>query len=194
MRKNCFAMSPALGKRRGGAFVPFLFLFLFAAFAVVSQPASAATYDFVGRWMNFDRDASGITGMVITPNRNGLSVRVFGLCRGERVCDWEVAQGNLYASVERGRWSGRWGESDWGGFIWGGRNWSRDTDVVTASFDAGYARKFLVIQRAGRDELRVQIFTDFRDRFGRQGHVTETRLQRWGRPSGFGGFFPTDRN
>lgn len=150
-------------------------------------PAAASTYDFAGRWMNSNRDSSGITGMVITPNRGGLSIRVFGLCRGERVCDWDVAQGNLYSSAGRNLWSGDWGDQDWGGFSWGGGNSGRDTSVVTASFDAGYAKKFMVIQRAGANELRVQIFTDSRDRGGRGGYVTETRLQRWGRMSGFGG-------
>ncbi|MGQ0742191.1 MAG: hypothetical protein ACT4OG_07865 [Alphaproteobacteria bacterium] len=188
------SMLETLAIRKIGSLVSCFLFLLLAATMVAPSPAAAATFDFVGRWMNYDRDSSGITGIVITPNRNGLSIRVFGLCRGERVCDWEVAQGNLYSSVDRTMWSGNWGGSDWGGFLWRSRSWTRDTDVVTASFDAGYARRFLVIQRAGRDDLNVQIFTDFRDRYGRQGYFTETRLQRWGRISGFGSFFPGNRD
>lgn len=157
------------------------------ALAVIPTPASASTYDFAGRWMNFDRDSSGITGMVVTPNRNGLSIRVFGLCRGQSVCDWNVAQANLYGSRSSTWESGNWGEGDWGGFNWGGGNWSRDTSVVTATFDVGYARKFIVLRREGSNNLRIEVFTDSRDRYGRGGYVTQSRMQRWGRPTPFGG-------
>jgi hypothetical protein len=155
------------------------------AVALTPTPASAGTYDFVGRWMNSDRDSSGITGMVISPNRNGLDIRVFGLCRNQPVCDWNVTQGRLYSSRDRNFGDGNWGGGNWGGFNWGVGNWSRDTDVVTANIDTGYARKFLVLRRAGGNELRVQVFTDSRDRYGRGGYVTESRFQSWGRMSGF---------
>ena len=151
--------------------------------AVAPVPASASTYDFVGRWMNFDRDSSGITGMVITPNRNGLDIQVFGLCRGQAVCDWDVAQATLYTS----------GGRTWGGFTWDFGNWTRDTSVVTANFDAGYARKFIVIRREGRDDLRIEVFTTSRDRYGRPGYVTQGRLHRWGRLAQFRDGYPGDR-
>lgn len=159
---------------------------VFAGLCVVGLlpiQASASTYDFVGRWMSSERDASGITGMTITPDRRGLNIRIFGLCPGQDVCDWQVAHADLYAT---GNWGGRnWGSSSWGGFSWNFGNWQRDTDVVTAEFDAGYARKLIVLKRSRNNELRAEIFTTSRDRFGRPGYFTETRFQRWGRMPGF---------
>ncbi len=161
------------------------------ALAVISTPASASPYDFAGRWMNFDHDSSGITGMVITPSRNGVSIRVFGLCRNQPVCDWNVAQGSLYTTG--GNLGGNWGSASWGGFNFsmGRGNWARDANVVTANFDVGYARKFMVLKREGSDSLRLQVFSDYGGRYGRGGTYTESRLQRWGTPSSFGG--PSDR-
>ncbi len=162
------------------------------AIALTPTSASAGTYDFVGRWMNSDQDSSGITGIVITPNRNGLDIHVFGRCRGQSVCDWDVAQGNLYSTGGRNFRGGNWGGSNWGGFNWGGGNWARDTNVVTANVDVGYARKLIVLRSDGGDQLRAEIFTDSRDRFGRPGYVTETELQKWGRMPG--GEYNGDRN
>ena len=172
------------------------------ALAVAPTPASASTYDFVGRWMNFEHDSSGITGILVTQSRSGLNIKVYGLCRGQPICDWNVAQANLYSSRSSNWERANWGEGDWGGFNWGGGNWSRDTSVVTASFDVGYARKFIVLRRGSSNELRVEIFTDSRDRYGRGGYVTQSRLQRWGRPSGGPGYpdrgldrqYPDDRD
>lgn len=155
------------------------------ALALMPTSASAGTNDFVGRWMNSDRDSSGITGLVITPTRNGLGIRAFGRCRGQPVCDWDVRQIKLYSSRERD-WGDRdWNSGNWGGFNWSFGNWSRDTDTVTAEIDTGYARKLLVLKPTGRNELRVQVFTDSRDRYGRGGYVTESRFQSWGRMPGF---------
>jgi hypothetical protein len=161
---------------------------VFAGLCVASLmplQASAGTYDFVGRWMNSEHDASGITGMTITPDRRGLNVRIFGLCPGQDVCDWQVAHADLYATGDR-NWGGRnWGGGNWGGFSFNFGNWQNDTDVVTAEVDAGYARKFIVLKRGGNDELRAEIFTTSRDRSGRPGYFTETRFKKWGRMPGF---------
>ncbi|MGQ0741904.1 MAG: hypothetical protein ACT4OG_06380 [Alphaproteobacteria bacterium] len=146
-------------------------LLAFGVIAVTAPQASASTYDFVGRWMNFDRDSSGITGMVITPNRYGLDIEVFGLCRGRSVCDWSISRANVYMT----------GGPTWGGFVWNFGGLLGDVSVVTASFDAGYARKFIVLRRESKDVLRVEVFTDSSERYDRPGYVTQGRLQRWGR-------------
>lgn len=154
--------------------------------AFVATPTLATTADdYVGHWMNYDRDSSGITGFSISPTRGGLSIRVMGLCQDQDqpVCDWTPVQGNLY-SQQNDRWDDdSWG-SNWSGFNWyRDSSWSRDADYVTATFDVGYARKFVVLHREKNNELRVQVFTDSRDRRGKQGYVSDIRLQRWGRQS-----------
>lgn len=155
--------------------------------ALAATPAFAATADdYVGHWMNYDRDSSGITGFSITQTRGGLNIRVMGLCQNQNqpVCDWAPVQGNLY-STQNDRWEDNsWG-GNWSGFNWYRDNsWSRDADYVTATFDVGYARKFVVLHREKNNELRVQVFTDSRDnRRGRNGYVSDIRLQKWGRTS-----------
>lgn len=171
--------------RKSGAKSACLALAGLCALAMAPTSAAAGTYDFAGRWMNSDQDSSGITGMVIRPNRNGLDMRIFGRCRGQPVCDWNVSRVRLYSTGDRNWGGGNWNSGNWGGFNWSAGNWSRDTDIVTADVDTGYARKFLVLKLTGNHELRVQIFTDSRDNYGRGGYVTESRFQSWGRMPGF---------
>src|SRR5262245_16930732 len=99
-------------------------------------------YSFAGRWMNFDRDNSGITAVVLTPGRDGMGMRVFGNCPRQRVCDWNVSSANLFNSRGNGDRNG---------------DWSRDTDVITADFDTGAGHKFVILKREGRDDIVADI-------------------------------------
>jgi len=118
--------------------------------------ASADMGDFLGNWVNQDLDTSGITHVVITPiGPARVSIHVFGQCHPTD-CDWGVVEGHSYFS----------GVS------------SGDVIMVTGTFNAGFARKFLIFRRARGERLEFEALTEFRDNSGRQDYDMNGKLVR----------------
>jgi hypothetical protein len=149
--------------RRGGIFAASLFGVL-----GVTQSASADVGDFLGNWVNQDSDTSGITHVVISPaGGNQVTVQVFGQCHPTD-CDWGTVPGhNYYAAVSSG-----------------------DVRMITASFNTGFAHKFLVFREAHGGKLAFEALTDFTDGSGRQDYDIVGKLVAMGGPPPGGGYGP----
>jgi hypothetical protein len=138
-------------------------LFALSGLLIPSAPALAGIDDFVGQWVNVDRDTSGITRIEVTRRGPGLDVHVFGQCE-PRDCDWGTVRGNLYSP-----------SADSNPF--------RDANAVSATFNAGFAQKLIVLYEVAGDRLNFEVYTNFTDRSRRADYVMQGRL----RPARFGG-------
>jgi hypothetical protein len=124
----------------------------------VAGSASADVGDFLGNWVNQDSDTSGITHVLISPvGGNQVTVQVFGQCHPTD-CDWGTVPGhNYYAAVSSG-----------------------DVRMITASFNTGFAHKFLVFREAHGGKLVFEALTDFTDGSGRQDYDMTGKLVAMG--------------
>ena len=151
-------------------------LFALSGLFVSTTPALAGIDDFVGQWVNVDRDTSGITRVEVTRRGPGVDVQVFGQCQ-PRDCDWGTVRGNLYSP-----------SADSVPF--------RDANALSATFNAGFAQKFIVLYEAAGDRLSFEVYTNFTDRSRRSDYVMQGVLRparlggRGGRLGGPGGFGP----
>ena len=127
-----------------------------AVTALTAAPATARTEDFVGRWVNTDRDTNGITRVEVWRDGWHLFVRVWGQCQ-PRDCDWGGAEGHVYTSNPGGD--------------------RRDATAVTANFDAGFARKYIVLRLSRSGALRLESFTNFSDRSRRSDYFLDATLR-----------------
>jgi hypothetical protein len=123
---------------------------------LMTGTAWAGTSDFLGNWLNTDPNTTGITRVIVTPaGPNHPDVHVFGQCHPTD-CDWGIAPGHGYADTPG----------------------SHDVRIITASFNAGFARKLLILRLAPSGDLRVQTLTDFTDGSGRTDYEATSRLTR----------------
>ncbi len=148
--------------------------------ALQSTPAAADVGDFVGNWVNVDRDTSGITRVEVTRRGPaGLDIHVFGQCE-PRDCDWGTVRGNAFSPSADS-------------------NPVRDATAVSATFNAGFAQKFIILHEARGDTLTFDVYTNFTDRSRRADYVMVGRLRpargggRFGGPGGRGGDADSDR-
>ncbi|MEE8439857.1 MAG: hypothetical protein V3S07_09725, partial [Micropepsaceae bacterium] len=66
-------------------------------FAITSSPVSARVADFVGTWEALNQNAGETSTIIVTRNRFGVDVRVFGICQ-QQECDWGTVSGDIFAS------------------------------------------------------------------------------------------------
>jgi hypothetical protein len=142
-------------------------LFALAGLAALqSTPAAAGVGDFVGNWVNVDRDTSGITRVEVTRRGPaGLDIHIFGQCE-PRDCDWGTVRGNAFSPSADS-------------------NPVRDATTVSATFNAGFAQKFIILHEARGETLTFEVYTNFTDRSRRSDYVMQGRL----RPARGGGRF-----
>jgi len=130
-----------------------------AGLCFVGAPsASAHINDFVGNWTNADRDTSGITRVEVTRAGARLNIRVFGQCT-PRDCDWGAVRANIYADSVGG-------------------NLVNDAAVISGTFNAGFAEKFVVLREVRNDMLAYEVYTNFTDRSGRSDYYMRGRLRQ----------------
>jgi len=112
---------------------------------LMTGAAFAGVSDFLGNWVNTDPATSGITRVVVTPGGgNQVSVHVFGQCQPTD-CDWGVRSGHSYTENPG----------------------SNDVRSITAEFNAGFARKLIILRRAPGGDMRFEVLTNFTDGSGR---------------------------
>ena len=124
--------------------------------ALAATPAMARTEDFVGRWINVDRDTNGITRVEVWRDGWRLWVRVWGQCR-PRDCDWGQTEGHVYTRTPGGDRS--------------------DAVAVSANFNAGFARKYIVLRLSRGGSLRLESFTNFDDYSRRSDYFIDATLR-----------------
>jgi len=124
--------------------------------ALAATPAIARTEDFVGRWVNVDRDTNGITRVEVWRDGWRLWVRVWGQCR-PRDCDWGQTEGHVYARTSGGDRS--------------------DAVAVSANLNAGFARKYIVLRLSRGGNLRLESFTNFDDYSHRSDYFIDATLR-----------------
>jgi hypothetical protein len=134
--------------------------------ALFATPAGADIDDFVGQWVNADRDTSGVTRVEVTRRAGELQMRVFGQC-GPRDCDWGMARADIYANDAND-------------------NPIRDATAISGRFNAGFAQKFIILHEARGDMLTFDVYTNFTDRSRRTDYVMQGRLRPASFPPGRG--------
>lgn len=127
---------------------------------LAATPASAHINDFVGNWVNNDSDTSGITRVVVTRAGSHLTVRVFGQCHPVD-CDWGTDNADIYTAAV-------------------GDNVVQGAKMVVARFNAGFAKKMVILRQAQGDDLRFEALTNFTDSSGRSDYAMTGRLHRQG--------------
>ncbi len=128
------------------------------AAAAFILPAAADTDDFFGRWSNTNPNTRDITRVEIGAYRDGPALRVYGACTPAE-CEWGKVEANIYTGTVGG-------------------NPYQDGKVMTGSFDAGFARKLLILRRVGPDRLRYEILNHFKDGSGRSDYYVAGELAR----------------
>ena len=142
-----------------------------AALAVPSA-AHADLEDFRGTWVNADRDARGITRVVIEPRRRGARIRVFGRCR-PRDCDWGRTRAVAYAGDPSA-------------------DLRREARVLSAVYDKDFAETTLIIRLSSNGRLRVRSYTRFKDGSRRANYAASETLVRVRRQADNGKHRPED--
>lgn len=134
------------------------------ALGLISSPASANVGDFIGNWVTTNPGTTGIVQIVVTPSGgNVVTVHVFGQC--QPLCDWGTTVGHSY--------------TDGPG--------SNDVRTITASFNAGFARKLVILRHTPNGDMRYEDLTTFTDGSGRNDYdITGVLSQNSGGP-GWGG-------
>lgn len=128
-----------------------------AATAII-MPAAADTDDFFGHWSNANPNTRDITRVVIGANRDGPVLRVYGSCQPAE-CEWGKVEASVYTSTVSG-------------------NPDQDGKVMTGTFDAGFARKLLILRRVDPNRLRYEILNHFKDGSGRSDYYVAGELGR----------------
>ncbi len=135
----------------------------FAALAALATAcgangASANIGQFTGQWVNLNPMTQGVTRIVISTPGGPVRVHAFGQC-SPTDCDWGAVDGRPFGPHP-------------------GANALGATQSIMARINAGFANKFLVIERIGPDRLQVKVFTDFIDNSGRQDYVRTHTFRR----------------
>lgn len=149
------------------------------ASVLCAAAAHAGIEDFYGHWENTARDAGGLTHLVINPDGgNRVSIRAYGNCHPVE-CNWGLVQGKSYASDPH----------------------ASGVDSILAVFNAGLARREIVLRVAARGRLSFEMLTEFPDGSGPRDFAVRGTLKQsawagpiaenWERPadsgSGWGG-------
>lgn len=128
-----------------------------AAAVLTITPAAAASNDFIGHWVNTDRDTDGLTRLAISrlvisrQGRGPLQVQGFGQCTTQD-CDWGSTRLNLYAPR------------------------------ATASFLQDFKRTLLTLILVNDSTMRVCTYTDFTDNSGLSDYLSCGTLKKRGLP------------
>lgn len=110
----------------------------------LSTLASAAPADFVGTWLNRDRNSRGIIRIVVHP---GMQVQAYGSCT-PNPCDWGRAPMTTY-----------------------GRSVTdRNHKIATANYNFSFKRTSLVLKTPRPGLMTLEDFNVFTDNSGRQNY------------------------
>lgn len=124
---------------------------------LAAAPASANVNSFTGSWVNVSAATRGVTKLRIRRNFGQVRVRAFGQCHPTD-CNWGVVRAIPFGPSP-------------------GVNALARTRALMARFSPSFARKTMIIERAGPNRLRVKVLTRFVDGSGRQAY-TRTYLFR----------------
>ncbi len=112
-----------------------------AVLVTLAAPARADTADFLGNWVNPDREAGGIARIVVIPgDGNRASIRLFGSCQPAD-CDWGTRPARLYADAPG----------------------ASDVRSLAADFDTPAGHRHLTLHLAVGHALRFELQTDLAD-------------------------------
>ena len=126
--------------------------------AIASTQASANINAYKGVWVNVNPSTSGLTKLRIKRLGGIVRVNAFGQCHPTD-CNWGTVNGFAFGpsvSVHP--------------FL--------STRTLVASYKPSFARKMLIIERAGSNRLRVKVLTRFVDGSGRKPYSKTYLLKR----------------
>jgi hypothetical protein len=116
----------------------------------------AAPADLIGTWKNTNSNTRGITRVVISSaGGNALNVQVFGKC-SPTDCDW--GKTNL--------------------ITYGNSVQDKDHRSATTTYNKSFANTLLTLTLSTGNQIRLQSFTQFTDKSGRQNYASTETLQR----------------
>ncbi len=132
----------------------------------VSSPAAlSAPRDFVGTWVNTNRNTSGITRMIVrSAGRHRLSVQVFGQCQPQD-CNW--GRTNL--------------------ITYGNNVQDRNHKESSAIYHKRFANTFLTMRLTPQSRINLKSFTQFTDGSNRENYFSQANFRRAGSHGGSGG-------
>jgi len=118
----------------------------------------AALNQFTGNWKNADPNTRGITTLVISGNGNALRMHAWGKCHPQD-CDWGEVDAYAYAP-----------------------NVSSPIDptaqAVSAVYTTGFSQTLVIVTPAGKNTLRVQVYTRFTDNSNRSNYTATYAFKR----------------
>lgn len=126
--------------------------------ALAASGASADINDYKGAWVNVNPATGGVTKLRIIQTGGLIRIRAFGQCHPTD-CDWGVVRGNPFSPSV-------------------GVNPFASTQALMAVFSPSFARKTMIIERVGGNQLRVKVLTNFVDGSGRNDFVATYLFRR----------------
>ena len=134
--------------------------------AAIPMTAAAAMTDFSGHWVNADPAKSSIESVTVWSNEEGLQVQVSGcfastpaLLSEESACSWGAAKVQVFSGSMNA-------------------NPASDARIITASFNAGFGQRQLVLHRIDGGGLGFEVLTHFTDGSRRSDFAVSGQLTR----------------
>jgi hypothetical protein len=122
---------------------------------VAAAPAHGEATDFLGNWDNPNRDAGGLSHVVISPNGGDrVDVRAYGECHPND-CNWGLEQGKVYTAGPK----------------------SKRVEAIVVTFHFGFAHHRVTFRKAPGTGLTYEMLTDFVDGSDKRDFVATGTLQ-----------------